>query len=160
MLFWPFSNITICDSVNHIFAVSDGHRFIHHQTLQARRRSQAKNRMADDDRRLEWAATVATKDGNRENQTCNRGDIKATREGEETPKLDLKGRGTGRRPGKGRRPPSWTWGTGETIRRPGRGRRPPSWTGGTRRRPGRGRRPPSWTWGSEQISRQTGVQNR
>ena len=63
-----------------------------------------------------WAATVATKDGNKENQTCIRGDIKATREGEETPKLDLKGQGTGRRPGKGRRPPSWTWGTGETIR--------------------------------------------
>ena len=49
--------------------------------------------MADDDRRLEWAATVATKDGNRENQTCNRGDIKATREGEETPELDLGDRG-------------------------------------------------------------------
>ena len=42
-----------------------------------------------------WAATVATKDGNKENQACNRGDIKATREGEETPELDLKGRGDG-----------------------------------------------------------------
>ena len=42
-----------CDNVNHIFAVSDGHRFIHHRTLQTRRRSQAKPRMADDDRRLE-----------------------------------------------------------------------------------------------------------
>ena len=38
-------------------------------------------------------ATLATKDGNKENQACNRGDIKATREGEETSLLDLKGRG-------------------------------------------------------------------
>ena len=35
-------------------------------------------------------ATLATKDGNKENQACNRGDIKATREGEETSLLDLK----------------------------------------------------------------------
>ena len=36
---------------------------------------------------------MATKDGNKENQACNRGDIKATREGEETPELDLGDRG-------------------------------------------------------------------
>ena len=34
-------------------AVSEYHRCLHHGTLQTRRRSQAKPRIADDDRRLE-----------------------------------------------------------------------------------------------------------
>ena len=48
---------------------------------------------------------MATKDGNKENQACNRGDIKATREGEETPELDLKGRGDGQATRKGEENP-------------------------------------------------------
>ena len=119
--------------------------------------------MADDYRRLEWAATVATKDGNKENQTCNRGDIKATREGEETPKLDLKGRGDGQATREGEETPELDLGDRGDNKATREGEETSKLDledRGTRRRPGRGRRPPSWTWGSEEISRQTGVQNR